>query len=145
MIEYKKAFVDTAPIVYFLQGNELYYEKMKGILRNFRKMGTLLISSDITVAEYLVMPYRENNLLLAEALESFIKLAEMQIIHTSEQIAINAARIRAEYKGFKAMDAFQLATALESDCDLFLTNDKQLRQFSGITCLTIDNYYLNNI
>jgi len=145
MIEYKKVFIDTAPVVYFLQGNELYFEKTRNILRNFRKMGITLISSDITIAEYLVMPYRENNLLLTNALERFIRLAEIKIIHTSENIARNAARIRAEYKGFKAIDAFQLATALESDCDLFLTNDKQLRQFSGITCLTIDDYYLNNI
>jgi len=145
MIEYKKVFIDTAPVVYFLQGNELYFEKTRNILRNLRKMGITLISSDITIAEYLVMPYRENNLLLTNALERFIRLAEIKIIHTSENIARNAARIRAEYKGFKAIDAFQLATALESDCDLFLTNDKQLRQFSGITCLTIDDYYLNNI
>lgn len=50
-----------------------------------------------------------------------------------------AAKIRAKYKGFKAMDALQLATAMISDCDLFLTNDKQLRRFDGLPILVVDD------
>jgi predicted nucleic acid-binding protein len=41
-------------------------------------------------------------------------------------------------KGFKAMDALQLAVACLSGCDLFLTNDKQLRQFKEIKCIVVD-------
>ena len=48
-----------------------------------------------------------------------------------------AAQIRAEYKGFKAMDALQIATACLSGCDLFLTNDKQLKQFKEVKCITV--------
>lgn len=47
-------------------------------------------------------------------------------------------KIRAEYKGFKAMDALQLAVACLSACDLFLTNDKQLKQFKEIECVTVE-------
>jgi len=36
------------------------------------------------------------------------------------------------------MDALQLATACVIGCDLFLTNDKQLRQFREIKCITLD-------
>lgn len=43
-----------------------------------------------------------------------------------------------DYKGFKAMDALQLAIACLEKCDLFLTNDKQLRQFEEIKCITVD-------
>ena len=46
--------------------------------------------------------------------------------------------IRAEYKFFKSMDALQLATACINKCDLFLTNDKQLKQFKEIKCVTVD-------
>lgn len=45
--------------------------------------------------------------------------------------------IKTEYKGFKGMDALQLAAACLSGCDLFLTNDKQLKQFKEIKCLTV--------
>ena len=56
----------------------------------------------------------------------------------NQEIAKKAAQIRAEYKGFKAMDALQLAAACLSGCDLFLTNDKQLRQFKEMKCITVE-------
>ncbi|MBD5533759.1 MAG: type II toxin-antitoxin system VapC family toxin [Lachnospiraceae bacterium] len=47
--------------------------------------------------------------------------------------------MRAEYKDFKAMDSLQIATAIESGCDVFFTNDKQLRLEKELPCITIDN------
>lgn len=37
------------------------------------------------------------------------------------------------------MDALQLAAAVVSGCDLFITNDKQLKQYKGIECITMDD------
>lgn len=45
-----------------------------------------------------------------------------------------------EYKDFKTMDCLQLATACIRGCDLFLTNDKQLRQFREIKCIVVDEF-----
>ena len=98
------------------------------------------VSSDITIAEYCVRPYKSNNLLLIHALEGFMRDARIEIVHISWKIATRAAHIRAEYSSFKAMDSLQIATAIESRCDLFLTNDKQLRQFEGMKCVTLDQF-----
>lgn len=46
--------------------------------------------------------------------------------------------IRSQYKYFKGMDALQIATAITSRCDLFFTNDKQLRQVKEIPSITVD-------
>jgi predicted nucleic acid-binding protein len=43
-----------------------------------------------------------------------------------------AAEIRAQH-GFKTPDAIHLAAAIESGCDRFLTNDRRLARFTGIT------------
>ena len=67
-----------------------------------------------------------------------IVTTDMQIVEINQEIAKKAAQIRAEYKGFKAMDALQLAAACLSECDLFLTNDRQLRQFKEMKCLTVE-------
>lgn len=61
----------------------------------------------------------------------------IEIVNVDQEIAKKAAQIRAEYKGFKAVDAFQVAAASLAGCDLFLTNDKQLRQFAEIKCITV--------
>ena len=97
-----------------------------------------IVTSVITVEEYSVNPYKINELERISAFEKFIDYMEINIININKQIAKKAAQIRAEYKGFKAMDALQLATAVITECDVFLTNDKQLGQFKGIKCITMD-------
>ncbi|RKI37103.1 PIN domain-containing protein, partial [bacterium D16-59] len=70
--------------------------------------------------------------------ERLVDVLNIGIISIDKEIADKAARIRAEYKAFKAMDALQLAAACITGCDLFLTNDKQLRQFREIKCITVE-------
>ena len=62
---------------------------------------------------------------------------DIEVCSIDKTIAEKAAQIRAGYKYFKTMDALQLATACLSGCDLFLTNDNQLRQFKEVKCVTI--------
>ncbi|MCR5030776.1 MAG: PIN domain-containing protein [Selenomonadaceae bacterium] len=54
--------------------------------------------------------------------------------------AEKAAHIRADFSTFKSMDAMQLAAAKTNGCDVFLTNDMQLRQFSGIQCCMVEDW-----
>lgn len=102
MIDFKKAFVDTASFIYFIEkdsNNPQYHEKVKDFFKYGYDNGREFVSS---------------------------------------VIAMKSAQIRAEYKGIKAMDALQLAAACLSKCDLFLTNDKQLKQFKEIQCVTVE-------
>lgn len=55
------------------------------------------------------------------------------------------AKIWARYKDFKTMDCLQLATACLVECDLFLTNDRQLRQFYEMKCSTIEEIEIEDI
>lgn len=96
------------------------------------------ITSTVTVTEYLTYPYRQNDKKLIDAFYSFIDDMDIQVQNINVRIAEKAAQIRAEYKFFKTMDALQLATACITGCDLFLTNDRQLKQFKDIKCITVD-------
>lgn len=96
------------------------------------------VTSVITMEEYFVFPYRTNNRSYIDMFNRLVATTNMEIIEISQEIAKKAAQIRAEYKSFKAMDAIQLAVACFEECDLFLTNDKQLRQFKEIKCVTVD-------
>ena len=58
------------------------------------------------------------------------------------EIAKLAAKIKAEYGDFKTMDSLQLAVAVHTGCDLFLTNDKQLKRFNGLHCVTVEDWEL---
>lgn len=136
MTDFKKVFLDTSPVVYYLECNELYYLNMKKFWKEYGECD--YVTSAVTVTEYLTFPYQQNNLQLINAFYAFINGMDIEIKSIDKTIADKAAQIRAEYKGFKAMDALQLATACLTGCDLFLTNDMQLRQFREIKCITVD-------
>ncbi len=61
----------------------------------------------------------------------------IQIVSINQDVAIQAAKIRAEHTYFKAMDALQLSAAQYHNCQLFLTNDKQLKQFNKLDCIVV--------
>jgi len=138
MIEYNKVFVDTNPFIYFIEKNECFYEKVKAFFRFARTNKILLVSSDITIAEYCVYPYRENNTALLEAFDRLLRLSQTEIVSTNEAIAKRAARLRAKYQSLRQMDALQLATAIETGCDMFYTNDRKLKQIDEINVITVD-------
>lgn len=137
MTDSKKIFLDTSPLIYYLQKNELYYPSMVLFWKNYVEYD--YVTSSITITEYLTYPYRYNDLRMINEFYSFIYGMDIQIKAIEEKIADKAAQIRAEYKFFKTMDALQLATACITGCELFLTNDKQLRQFREIRCITLDD------
>lgn len=136
MTDFKKVFLDTAPIVYYLENSELYYPVMKRFWKSFESCD--YVTSAVTVTEYLTYPYQQNEIKLINDFNAFIDGMEINIKSIDREIAEKAAKIRAEYKFFKTMDALQLATACLSGCDLVLTNDKQLKQFKEIKCFTVE-------
>lgn len=141
MIEYNKVFIDTAPFIYFIEkdiNNPLYYSKMKDFFSDGYNKNKKFVTSVITMEEYFVFPYRNKEVVLIAMFNELVSTLNMEIIDIEQKIAQKAAQIRADYRGFKAMDALQLAVAWYTKCDLFLTNDKQLRQFKDIRCITVD-------
>ena len=121
MTEYKKVFLDTTPLIYFLDDDIHFGLKTRQIFEE-------------------IHPYRTKNNAIIKACQDFLNDCHIPVLSINLEIAIRAAQIRAAYKDFKSLDALQLATACVYGCDAFLTNDKQLRQFCEIHCLTIDDW-----
>lgn len=138
---FKKIFVDTSPIIYLLDKSSPFCSKTKKIFDLiFNKSSAAVITSSITCTEYLVYPYRTKNLKAENAFLKFLNECQIDICNIDITTAIKAAKIRAEYPHFKTPDALQLAAAIINDCDLFLTNDKQLKNFKEITCATVEEW-----
>lgn len=140
MTECEKVFVDTAPFIYFIEKNEdnpQYFDKVKKFFEHCYNSDITLFTSVITIEEYMVFPYRINSRVYMDMFGKLVKTLGFKVIVIDEMVAQKGARIRAEYKSFKAMDALQLAVATLNGCDIFLTNDKQLKQFKEIRCITV--------
>ena len=103
MIDCNKIFLDTAPLIYYLQRNEFFYPKMKLFLLNYGDCE--YVTSTVTITEYLTYPYNHNDMKMVDDFYAFIDGMEIDINNIDKTIAEKAVKIRAEYKGFKAMDA----------------------------------------
>jgi predicted nucleic acid-binding protein len=89
-------------------------------------------TSTITDAEFLVKPFSDNNITEIQLYKEYLMRLELVKCAISEQIAEKAALIRAKYKGIKLADSLQIASCINSECDEFLTNDKQLKQVTEV-------------
>lgn len=137
MTVYKKIFLDTAPVIYYLERIQPYFLIIRDIIFSGLKSGAGFYTSTITNTEYLVVPFREKNLLKVRNFETFKKLLTVNVTDIDDRISITAAKIRAEYGSIKGMDALQIAACIETGCDVFVTNDKQLLQISEINPVLI--------
>ena len=128
MTEFKRVFIDTAPLIYYLENSSLYMESIQKFFRICIEKDIQLVTSAVTVEEYLVFPYSSGKMEFADNFKRFIQYMNIEVIDIDSEIAEQEAKIRGQYKNFKAMDALQIATAIIGGCDMFFTNDKQLRQ-----------------
>lgn len=139
MIEFKRVFVDTAPIIYYLENSALYMEPVKKFFEKCLEENIQIVTSAITIEEYLVFPYSSGKMEFADNFKRFIEYMNIRVVNIDSYIAEQGAKIRGQYKNFKAMDALQIAAAIVSGCDMFFTNDKQLRQEKELPCMTMDD------
>lgn len=141
MTKIKRVFIDTAPVIYHTQKDKNFFDQSKRIfdyLKDAQKCK--FIFSDITLAEACVYPFKENNSDWIKNLAEFVEEFAVEYIHTSTEIAIKSALIRAKFKSFHPFDSIQLATAVIGNCDLFFTNNKRLKKFDEINCVTLDDF-----
>ena len=54
MTEFKSAFIDTAPFIYYIEKSDLYFKKMKNRFSSVYALEKMLVTSPITVEEYSV-------------------------------------------------------------------------------------------
>ncbi len=139
MTDFKRVFIDTAPIIYFLENSPLHMESMEKFFSRCLKNHIQIVTSTLTIEEYLVLPYSDGKMEYVDNFKRFIEYMDIEVVDIDAAIAERGAKIRGQYKNFKAMDALQIAAAVVRKCDMFFTNDKQLRQEKELPCMTMED------
>lgn len=134
-----RIFLDTNPLIYLIENTMPFAEKVDRFIFSKWLQDSEFYTSTITDTEFLVMPYKLEDFETIAEYWDFLHKFDVLKCFINEAIAVTAAKIRAKYEGIKTADSLQLAAAIESECDVFLTNDKQLRQVEEIRVLLIDD------
>lgn len=130
--------VETAPFIYYTESRPIYVDKMRDIFRRISEIQFTVMCSAIALSECLTKPLKENDLPLVNAYNSlFENTYGLTVVAVDLEIARRSAVLRAKY-GLKTPDALHVATALETGCQAFLTNDMGLKRVSEIRILVLD-------
>ena len=134
-------FLDTAPIIYFIEAHEVYGPLVKQLMEIISKGWVVAYTSVITLAEVLPVPLRSQNEQLATQFTGFIKNDDiLTLLPINTEIAEKSGELRAKYQSLQAFDAMQLAAAIINEAKLFITNDKRLQQINDIDVLVLKDY-----
>jgi predicted nucleic acid-binding protein len=133
----KIIFLDTAPLIYFIEGSSQYQHSLKQIFEANDRGDFAFITSSVTLLEVLVKPLREGQSELANQYKRILTTASgVRILDVTNDLAIRAAELRAKYN-LRTPDAIQIATAIENKADYFLTNDTRLKSITEVSSVTL--------
>ncbi|MFK0332527.1 type II toxin-antitoxin system VapC family toxin [Rhizobium sp. NPDC090275] len=84
------------------------------------------VTSELTLAELLVLPYRQNNAWLVGLYHQVFSGSWLDIQPVTRDILLSAARHRATNPARKLPDAVHVATAIGGGCTHLLSSDKRI-------------------
>jgi predicted nucleic acid-binding protein len=120
-----RLYLDTAPTIYLIEGTVGPRDAVRRRIQGTRGGVDLLVTSELTRLECRVHPMASSDDERLGLYDAFFASREVVVIVPDRRAWETATRIRATY-GFRVPDALHLACALESACEVFVTNDARL-------------------
>ena len=118
-----KVYLDTNIIIYALEGFAAFDDQIKALLQAMDDGEISAITSELTLAEVLVKPIKDQDTTIQQLYRSFLTASPvLQMVPIGRNILEEAAHLRATTK-LKMPDAIHLATTNLTGCDSFLSND----------------------
>lgn len=124
--------VDSAPIIYILEGHKKLAARFAPLFERHAKGEVTLAVTTVTLAEVLTGPLRAGEEALAKRYRAVLEA--WQVVDFTCDIAESAARLRGRY-GLKLPDAIQLASALSINAHALVTHDRDFASVQGLRVL----------
>jgi predicted nucleic acid-binding protein len=132
--------IDTAPFVYFIEEHPDYLPVVLPLFQAVDQGRVAALTSELTLLEVLVVPYRSGDIALAERYEAVLARGRgLKMKALTRSLLKGAAMLRAR-TGLKIPDSIQLAAALAGRCTALVTNDRDFKQVDGLKVLQLRNY-----
>jgi predicted nucleic acid-binding protein len=133
-----RLFLDTAPVIYYVEENERYLPLVDEVFDRLDDGLLTAVVSPVTLSECLVVPYRlDHKDLVRDFTEALLHGRGISFAPIDQEIARQAAELRARYN-LRLADAFQVAVAVLTGCDAFLTNDATLERVTELNVIVLD-------
>ena len=131
-------YIDANSLIYSVERVEPYRTLLEPMWQEAQDGHLTIVSSPLLVLEALVKPLREGNTEIESQYRELFASNAVRLLDASYQVFEDAASIRAE-TGLKTPDAIHAATAIRSECTLFITNDTDFRRVQRLRIVVLDD------
>jgi predicted nucleic acid-binding protein len=133
----QNVYFDANIFIYLLEGSDNYSQSLSDITSLIANNQISVVCSDLVYTEMLPYHAKRNNHKAIAHIIDF--LDNFQIVRLSREIAIHAGILRGE-TGMKTPDALHVATAINQQCDIFLTNDARVYTPHNMQCVLLSDF-----
>ncbi|HKS23694.1 MAG TPA: PIN domain-containing protein [Thermoanaerobaculia bacterium] len=132
--------LDSAIVIYFIEQHPRYVSLLRPLFEAIDRNDLPAFTSELTLLETLVVPYRAGDGDLALRYETILTRGRgLTLVPIDRPLLRLAAETRAA-TSVRTPDALQLAAALATGCTVFLTNDRRLPAFHRLAVLQIEDF-----
>ncbi|MGA2060879.1 MAG: PIN domain-containing protein [Thermoguttaceae bacterium] len=130
-------YVDSSILIYTVETHARYWPSLQTLWEKAKSQTVTLITSELTILECLVGPIKKGDQLLVQAYSQIFNSSDLNFVPIERRILLHAAKLRAETPALRTPDALHAATAIESGCGAFLTNDAGFKKIPGLEAIII--------
>jgi predicted nucleic acid-binding protein len=116
--------LDAGVIIAFLDGADAHHDAARSALSTALDNAERLSIAASALAECLVGPARRSTKAV-ELVRTVIDRLPVAVVHLDEEIATQAAMLRARHRSLKLPDALVIATAEQASADRLITTDRE--------------------
>jgi predicted nucleic acid-binding protein len=131
-----RVYLDSNIIIYFVERISPWFAQLKRFVATANAKGSRFVTSDLAAAECLLRPYKDGNLALIGIYERFFEGGEEIERWPIDYVLMKQASGLAAKHGLKLIDAVHLASAIASECNVFISNDKSIRAVEELRIVT---------
>lgn len=131
-------YFDANAVIYSVEKHPVYWPLLQPLWLAAKGKTIEIVSSDLTLMESLIAPLKSGDTTLVNTYEQLFQQAQTRLLPITHDILREAARLRATTK-LKTPDALHLATAQQTGCVLFVTNDAGFRGWASLPVVILDD------
>jgi predicted nucleic acid-binding protein len=132
--------LDSSVFIYFIEEHPDFIELLHPLFLAIEQGQLQAYTSELTLLEILVVPYRLGRGDLAEQYETLLSGSRgFGLVPVNRPILLDAARIRARHN-LKTPDAIQVISAVAAHCSCLLTNNRDFGRIEVPRILQLSDF-----
>lgn len=134
-------YVDANAVIYGIEHVEPYFSLLAPLWASSGPASFQLVSSELTLLEVLVRPFRTGNIRLEAEFRALLQQnVDLRLAPVTQRVLEAGAHLRATLTSLRTPDAIHAATALMENCALLVTNDPAFRRVPALNTAILSDF-----